>query len=323
MSDLLRIPFAALILFLLAPSVHAEPQAIGETSKIIKRVVGTVEDVNRSLIDADKVHRRELIETSGNSATKLVFADGSTLSVGPDSDVLLDEFVYAGGEEDTSIITLTKGVIRFVSGSMRKQGVEIRTPAATIGIRGTNFALLFKGNGSAYLLMDKEGACTIAGTCSGKTGSSLATCQKPLDVDLGQVARVKKGNAPELASDIAQAMGDQDNLSSYSREALGYCPGCKRWTCCWRTVPISNRDIGLICRQRYYPLFRCCRTCPMANSNLIFPSCRNPAPNSFHLRRLHHHYRPRHRGHLKDPSRSGLTLVRLKGRRPGLHRDRR
>ena len=74
--------------------------------------------------------------TSGS--TQVIFIDKTTLSVGPNSNILIDEFVYnpnAGSGRMT--VTLTKGAMRMVGGNVtHTQGATIKTPLAAIGVRG-------------------------------------------------------------------------------------------------------------------------------------------------------------------------------------------
>jgi hypothetical protein len=67
-----------------------------------------------------------------------MFLDKTTLTVGPNSNVVIDEFVYRpGGGGNQFVASLTKGALRFVGGQIsHNQGATITTPTATIGIRG-------------------------------------------------------------------------------------------------------------------------------------------------------------------------------------------
>jgi hypothetical protein len=88
----------------------------------------------------DAVFRDELIETVVNVAMRIRFSDATSLRIGSESLVLLDEFIYdPDGDGSAMILILTKGVFRFVSGKINKQAYQIITPAALIGVRGTDF----------------------------------------------------------------------------------------------------------------------------------------------------------------------------------------
>jgi hypothetical protein len=84
------------------------------------------------------VQASELITTSVNDRAHLVFLDGTSLTVGPDAQLVIDRFVYdpSRGIGDLSV-TLSKGVLRLVGGKISKlHPVLVNTPGATTGIRG-------------------------------------------------------------------------------------------------------------------------------------------------------------------------------------------
>jgi FecR protein len=85
-----------------------------------------------------RVIHRERIQTSGQGSLQLVFIDKTTLNIGPNSDLTIDEFVFdpATGTGRMAA-TLGKGVLRFVGGQVsHTNGATVRTPATTLGIRG-------------------------------------------------------------------------------------------------------------------------------------------------------------------------------------------
>ncbi len=95
--------------------------------------------VPRRLVLGQDVVFNERITTEAGGQTQILFVDESTLSVGPNANMVIDQFVYdpnAGTGKFAA--SLTRGVFRFVGGKLSKQdnAVTMRTPTATIGIRG-------------------------------------------------------------------------------------------------------------------------------------------------------------------------------------------
>ena len=70
---------------------------------------------------------------------RIRFGDATSLRIGSESLVSLDEFIYAPFKRSKMTLTLSKGVFRFVTGKMSKRAYKIITPTATIGVRGTDF----------------------------------------------------------------------------------------------------------------------------------------------------------------------------------------
>ena len=152
-------------------------QAIGTTQVIVRTVLGDLESAQRTLAKADPVHANENIITRKDSATELRFIDETMIKVGPDAQVALDRFVFdpsSGAEQVT--VNMVKGMLRFISGKMRKSAYAIRTPAATISVRGTIFTLNVRGDGSTALHVE-EGEVTVEGTGGGSVDvtAGLAT----------------------------------------------------------------------------------------------------------------------------------------------------
>ena len=115
---------------------------IGNTRVVVRTVIGTFEGDLRVLQLEDDVYHNELIETEEESATKLIFVDETTLTLGPESSVVLDSFVYDPDPSKAAfVMTATKGIFRFASGKLPKNAYRLHTPAATIGIRGTVLTL--------------------------------------------------------------------------------------------------------------------------------------------------------------------------------------
>jgi hypothetical protein len=162
---------------------------IGNTRVSVKTVIGTFEGDLRILQLEDDVYHNELIETEAESATQLVFLDETTLTLGPDSSVVLDSFVYDPDPSKAAfVMTATKGIFRFASGKLPKNAYRLHTPAATIGIRGTVLDLAIEparrfGAEAVVRIALQEGEATI-GDCRGEelllaAGQSLELSWNP------------------------------------------------------------------------------------------------------------------------------------------------
>lgn len=91
------------------------------------------------------VQASDTVVTGADGSVGIAFNDNSLLSAGPNSELVIDKFVFDStthkGEFDTS---LKKGTLAVVSGKIVKQSPEamrIRTPAAIMGVRGTEFVV--------------------------------------------------------------------------------------------------------------------------------------------------------------------------------------
>jgi hypothetical protein len=93
----------------------------------------------RAITLGDNIVQNERIDTGSDGLVQVLLADGTTFTVGPNSSISIDRFVYdpdAGTAEVAA--TMTRGVFRFIGGRTSKTpgGVRLDTPVGTVGIRG-------------------------------------------------------------------------------------------------------------------------------------------------------------------------------------------
>ncbi|HAD87839.1 MAG TPA: hypothetical protein DCG48_10795 [Rhodospirillaceae bacterium] len=92
-----------------------------------------------------KVFAGDLVKTGAGARLKIRFSDDSTLTLGENAEVLIDEMVFdpaGGAEQGNQALIMAVGVFRYTSGKIAKasrSSVLFGTPTATIGIRGTDF----------------------------------------------------------------------------------------------------------------------------------------------------------------------------------------
>jgi hypothetical protein len=90
-----------------------------------------------------KIHQNDLISTGNEGAVGIIFIDDTILSLGPNTELVMDEYVFAPQKKEMSMVMrLIKGTASYLSGIIGKQSpdtVKLKTPEATIGMRGTKF----------------------------------------------------------------------------------------------------------------------------------------------------------------------------------------
>jgi hypothetical protein len=87
----------------------------------------------------DAVVFQETLQTLEDSSAMIRFIDDSKLSLGAKSKVVIDEFVFDPKQaKGNALIDISVGTLRFVTGEMPKGGVVIKTPTATLTLRGTD-----------------------------------------------------------------------------------------------------------------------------------------------------------------------------------------
>jgi trimeric autotransporter adhesin len=120
----------------------------------------------RRLVLGQDIVFNERITTAAEGQTQVLFVDQSTMTIGAQSDMVIDEFVYdpAAGTGKLAA-SLTRGVFRFVGGKLSKQenAVTMRTPSATIGIRGGVFLVNLGSGGKLDVIFVYGKGVTVTG----------------------------------------------------------------------------------------------------------------------------------------------------------------
>lgn len=154
---------------LLALPTLALAQTVGVTGAVNPNTTGTPPGASvRALGTGSDVVFNERITTEASGQADILFVDRSALTVGPNSDLVIDEFVYSPDTGTGKLAaSATKGVFRFVGGALSKNPdqVTIKTPAAIVGVRGgvIIYAINATGGGTLYFLYGDQASLDTAG----------------------------------------------------------------------------------------------------------------------------------------------------------------
>jgi hypothetical protein len=128
----------------------AEEAPIG----IVKKVEETAFIVRNGSSQAARpghpVFLNDVLKTGVSGALGVTFNDDTRISIGPDTEYVVDEYVYQPKEMALSFVSrITRGTLQYISGTIAKiapESVSVKTPTGTIGIRGTRFLLKVEAN---------------------------------------------------------------------------------------------------------------------------------------------------------------------------------
>lgn len=145
---------------------HAQAQPVGRTSAVRPDATQAPPGGQSSTLQLNEpIVRNARLDTTQSGALEVVFADSSKFSLGPNSNAVVDEFVYAGpgAPGGAQSINVAKGVFRFVSGAVPKEKVKLKSATVTIGIRGTDTACQDGGGASIGSINGKDvlAICTV------------------------------------------------------------------------------------------------------------------------------------------------------------------
>lgn len=110
----------------------------------------------RSQLPIDKMDKVQ----TGNGRVEITFVDDSTVKVTEHSKLVIDDFVYSGRPSTSRMaLKFASGTARFAtgqSGKINKSNINLRTPTATIAVRGTDFAATVDDFGKSLIVLLPE-----------------------------------------------------------------------------------------------------------------------------------------------------------------------
>ncbi len=183
-----KLIFAILFLFSSVMSLAQE-----DSSKVAKVIIlkGNVFSLvegkkPRKLKRGDWLPEGSLVKTSARSFTKLLFVDKSQMNLGPESEMQIETFP----KDQAGIINLIQGKVRskvtknYMNIDKKGSKLFIKTKTAAMGVRGTDFQVIFNPRNAVTSLVTFEGAVAMARLDELSSGQRLS--QQALDATLNR-----------------------------------------------------------------------------------------------------------------------------------------
>lgn len=132
---------------LLIATLMASPAWGQEAIGFVKTVAGdaTVTDGGKPVKAqvGTPIKLGSVLKTGAKGTMGVTFKDNTVMSFGPDTELTVDEYLYAPGKNDLKFgASMSKGTLNVVSGviaRLKPESVALKTPTGTIGVRGTDF----------------------------------------------------------------------------------------------------------------------------------------------------------------------------------------
>lgn len=117
--------------------------------------------VIRDLKVKDPVALDDFIVTEEKGRVKIVFQDNTIVTLGENSRIKLNDYSWSKSKNEGRFkVTVNEGLFRIIGGKITKTNPEsfiARTPAASIGIRGSSYAGSVSGKGLSVFLLGGKG----------------------------------------------------------------------------------------------------------------------------------------------------------------------
>lgn len=130
----------------------------------------------------DDVNAGDTINTQ-SGRVQLSFIDGAKVSLQPNTVYKINRYEFSGQEDGTeyALTALIKGGLRTISGLIghkNRDHYQLETPVATIGIRGTEFTVLYTDKLILTTNLGSVHVCNQGGCRNVVTGQSVSTTNK-------------------------------------------------------------------------------------------------------------------------------------------------
>ena len=153
-----------LVGLLLALAAHdVVAQSVGQVLIAAGDVAGIRSGREEPLASGAAIHNGDVIRTGEASNAQLRFLDGTVVALRARSRFHVADYRYAGTSDGNAaaVFSLLQGGLRAITGLIARDRHRMSTPLATVGIRGTSYALVHcAGDCEA----DEEGAAPADGT---------------------------------------------------------------------------------------------------------------------------------------------------------------
>ena len=157
------------LVFLLIPNFgNANTDFIG----VIGAAVGEITNQNNEkLSNGSKIFFGDTVVSNNNSNAQILFLDQTILTLGEDTELTIDEFIYDPNSHDGSFVSNVKsGTVKFITGKISKKNpdnLEVKMPAGTLGARGTEFLIQSNSEQESKVLLLGPGPNNTLGMIPG------------------------------------------------------------------------------------------------------------------------------------------------------------
>jgi hypothetical protein len=150
------------------------PVQVGVVTASTLAVTGTsAQKLERVLKTGTRLLVGERIETADGGRVDILFRDGSSITMGPNAQLVIETFHYDAKTKTGKIaLSSNKGEFRFVGGRItKKTPLDFRTPTALLGIKGGINQISIPASGDSVTTAHVFGVSTAITTPDGETTS--------------------------------------------------------------------------------------------------------------------------------------------------------
>jgi hypothetical protein len=158
----------------IAATNQARAQTVAEPVTIRAPAQITRDGASSVFTDRNDVQVGDILQTGATGQIQLHFFDETRIAIGPNSTFVVEDITRQNATTaDKFLVNTVRGAFRFISGASPQDAYSVRTPTATLGIRGTIFDVaVVAADATDVILHDGEvRICSNSGGCAVMIGS--------------------------------------------------------------------------------------------------------------------------------------------------------
>lgn len=207
--QLAKLYFIFLLLFSFLQIAYADPalpKPVGRVAWVKGTLTATM--VNKEVRNLQKmsvIYLQDILRTGANSQAQIAFSDGTMMTFYPNSQLNVQQYNFTPNKNKKSVgkyvMQLIEGGFRTITGLIAKRNpsdYQVNTPVATIGVRGTDYAVYIQ-NGEMFVGYYSGQPC-VTGTDANRTQLCLNEQNKYTSVK-ENMAPVPLSQQPAIFSD--------------------------------------------------------------------------------------------------------------------------
>lgn len=205
----------------------------------VQAAIGTVSEQNGTAVEIKRgkesiagrkdvgIESMDTVNVGSRAETNIVFRDNTRVKIKENSRLVIDDFVFDPKKSDAGkmAIKVALGTVQYTSGQIAKanqQNMNIKTPTATIAVRGTDFAMTVDEVGKSVIVLlpscqdlrqvnnyEIAGNCTV-GVIDVETAAGMVTLNQPFTATYVTDANQAPLNPVKIEANLIQINNDQN-----------------------------------------------------------------------------------------------------------------
>ncbi len=208
----------------------ASAEVVGTMTALQTQIAG---NNGKNLSVGSKISLGDSLSSNKTGLGMIVFADESSAKIGPNSKLVIDEFVYQPGRNRGKVaVNMNSGLVRFYGGQISKSGkMQVTTPHIVLGIRGGILDTRVTRAFTKSILRAGRMSCSVNGktriitkpgfACISDGKTLKIEMSKDDDMDLLDSRDMVAGNG--IPGRKGQGLRARANCIDGSKDATGFC----------------------------------------------------------------------------------------------------